>query len=160
AIVEAARAQHPGAFDATRLGLWGESFGGYGALAILTQTGRFRAAIAQAATSDLLAEWGGFQTTRRVDPREGLSPFYTQGWVEDFQPDLQAPPWRESARYVRNSPVWQADKVTTPLLLLHGDQDTFALAQPEEMFSALLRQGKDAELAIYWGQGHVIGGPG
>ncbi|HEY3949841.1 S9 family peptidase [Phenylobacterium sp.] len=162
AIVDAAAADPAlaGRFDPARLGLWGESFGGYSTLVIVTQTDRFKAAIAQAATSDLLSEWGGFQTPRRVDPREGLSPFFSGGWVEDLQADMRAPPWADPDRYVRNSPAWHADRVRTPLLLLHGDQDTFGLTQPEEMFSGLLRQNKDAELAIYWGQGHVLGNPG
>jgi dipeptidyl aminopeptidase/acylaminoacyl peptidase len=162
AIVSAAAADPAlaGTFDANRLGVWGVSFGGFTTLAAITQTTRFKAAIAEVATSDLFSEWANFSVRGQVDPTEGLTPVFSQGWVEDLQGDMRGPPWTDPGRYIDNSPAWHADRVTTPLLLLHGDQDTFSLGQPAAMFAGLLRQNKDAELAIYWGQGHVIGGPG
>jgi dipeptidyl aminopeptidase/acylaminoacyl peptidase len=148
-----------GAFDAERLGVWGDSFGGWGTLMMISQTNRFKAAIAEAAMSDLVSEWGQFESFVRLDPTLGPSPFFTEGWVEDLQGGMHAPPWAAPERYLRNSAVFHADQVTTPLLLVHGDQDAFSMGQAEEMFSALNRQNKTAELVVYWGEGHAIASP-
>jgi dipeptidyl aminopeptidase/acylaminoacyl peptidase len=162
AIVDAAAAQRDlaGRFDPDRLGLWGASYGGYAALAVLTQTQRFKAAIAQSAPSDLFSMWGEFGPSARMDAANGLSLFYSGGWTEDFQGAMYAPPFQDPQRYLRNSPALQADRIETPLLLLHGDQDTIPIGQAEEMFAGLLRQNKDAELVTYWGEGHAIANPG
>jgi dipeptidyl aminopeptidase/acylaminoacyl peptidase len=162
AIVDAA-AQDPnlaGAFDPDRLGIWGHSFGGWATLMTLTQTQRFKAAVAAASMSDLPSLWGQFQGVWSVDPTEGLGTFNMGGWTEDLQAGMHAPPFVDPARYLRNSPLFHAGAVTTPLLLLHGDQDSFGVGQAQEMFSALLRQNKDAELVTYWGEGHLIRSPG
>lgn len=162
AIIDAA-AHDPalcGRFDPAALGVFGHSYGGYSTLAMITQSGRFKAAVAYAGVSDLVSMWGEFQPSLRADPREGLSPPYAEGWVEDLQGGMHAPPWADPQRYVRNSPLFHADEVTTPLLLLHGDQDGLPLGQAEEMFSALYRQNKDAVLATYWGEGHAVESPG
>jgi dipeptidyl aminopeptidase/acylaminoacyl peptidase len=162
AIVDAADADPElhGLFDPDRLGVWGESFGGWGTLTMIGQTDRFGAAVAEASMSNLVSEWGQFETFVRLDPNLGPSPFFTEGWVEDLQGGMHGPPWADPGRYIRNSPVFQADRITTPLLLIHGEQDAFSIGQPEEMFSALNRQDKPAELVVYWGEGHAIASPG
>jgi dipeptidyl aminopeptidase/acylaminoacyl peptidase len=81
-------------------------------------------------------------------------------WTEDVQGAMHAPPWRDPARYLRNSPIFQADHIHTPLLILEGDQDPMPLMQGEEIFSALYRQDRDAVLATYWGEGHILYSPG
>ncbi len=149
-----------GRFDPARLGVWGHSFGGYAAMVLVTQTDRFKAVIAQAGFSDLVSVWGEFAPVRRVDLEDGPSSFFSEGWTEDLQGDMRAPPWRDPQRYLRNSPLFQADRITTPLMLIHGDQDSIPVGQSEEMFSALLRQDKDAVMITYWGEGHALGSPG
>ncbi|HEX3365707.1 S9 family peptidase [Phenylobacterium sp.] len=162
AIIDQAKSdpELQGLFDADRLGVWGESFGGWGTLTMISQTDRFRAAVAEASMSDLVSEWGQYETFARLDPNLGPSPFFTAGWVEDLQGGMHNPPWADPERYLRNSPIFHADRVTTPLLLVHGEQDAFSLGQPEEMFSALNRQDKPAQLVVYWGEGHAIASPG
>ena len=160
AIVDAAAAQHPGAFDTTRLALWGHSFGGYAVMAIVSQTDRFRAAVDMAGPSDLISIWGTFQAPRRVDPSEGLGVSGVIGWAEDAQPQLGGPPWSDPGRYLRNSPILQADCIHTPLLIMGGDQDHIPMSQGEEMFSALYRQDRDAVLLTYWGESHILYSPG
>jgi dipeptidyl aminopeptidase/acylaminoacyl peptidase len=160
AIVDAAAAQHPGAFDVTRLALWGHSFGGYGTAAIIAQTDRFRAAVDMAGPIDLFSMWGTFQAPERIDPSEGLAVSGTTGWTEDAQGAMGAPPWRDPARYLRNSPLFQADHIHTPLLIMVGDQDHIPMSQGEEMFSALYRQDRDAMLLTYWGEAHILYSPG
>jgi hypothetical protein len=109
--------------------------------------------------SDLFSMWGQFFTADRVDPTHGLSTFYSAGWVEDVQPSTGAPPWSDPQRYLFDSPAMHADRVKTPLMLIHGELDSFSSGQAEEMFSGLLRQNKDAVLAIYWGENHNIRSP-
>lgn len=149
-----------GTFDASRLGIWGASFGGYGTLAILTQTDRFKAAIVQGAPTDLVSMHGDFGLKRLVLPEGGLGSTPSAGWTEDLQGDMRAPPWADPARYVRNSPIFAADRIRTPLLIFHGDQDTIPIGQAEEMFSSLHRQDKDVVLVTYWGEGHAFTSPG
>jgi dipeptidyl aminopeptidase/acylaminoacyl peptidase len=162
AIVDAAARQPDlqGAFDPHRLGLWGHSFGGFAVLAILTQTDRFDAAVAQAAPSNLASLHGTFSPGKRVHADEGASTYSRSGWVEALQGDMRAPPWADLDRYVRNSPALQADRIGAPVMLVHGEMDNFPISQAEEMFSQLFRQGKDALLVTYWGEGHHYASPG
>lgn len=149
-----------GRVDAARIGLWGISYGGYTVLSAITQSKRFRAAIAQAAPSQLLSLHSEFHPHWRVSPDQGLEAAFSMGWVESDQGRMAVPPWEAPSTYVRNSPALQAQRIATPLLLAHGDQDTILHAQAEAMFSALYRQDKDAMLVTYWGEGHVIRAPG
>lgn len=157
-IVDAAAAQPElaGAFDPKRVGLWGHSFGGYSVIAAITQTHRFRAAVAAAAMPNLFAKWGDL-APRRYWPEQGLS---DPGWTEDLQGDTRGPPWSETDRFVRGSPLLQMDRARTPLLLVHGEFDNFSLLGAEQAFSAYLRQDRDAVLATYWGEAHVLRSPG
>ncbi|MFC3077825.1 alpha/beta hydrolase family protein [Phenylobacterium terrae] len=149
-----------GRVDAARLGLWGHSFGGYAALVVAGQTDRFAAVVAAAAPSELASLHGEFGPNRRLSPEEGLATPWTAGWVESLQGAMSAPPWDAPERYRRNSPVFAAGQVRTPLMIVHGELDGFPLGQAELMFSALYRQGKDAQLVTYWGEGHTFRSPG
>ena len=161
-IVNAAARQPDaaGRFDPDRVGLWGHSFGGYAVTSAITQTDRFKVAVAIAAPTNLTSFYGQFEPSRRIYPDEGLSTPWTAGWTESLQADMGAPPWADPARYLRNSPLFRAEHIRTPLLLAYGDQDGAHLGQAEELFSALARQGRDAVLLTYWGEGHVFGSPG
>jgi dipeptidyl aminopeptidase/acylaminoacyl peptidase len=67
-------------------------------------------------------------------------------------------PWADLKRYLANSPYYQADKIHTPLLLVHGKIDkTCPVEGAERMFNALKRLDRRAELAVYDGEGHVPG---
>ncbi len=72
---------------------------------------------------------------------------------------MGGPPWQDAQRYVRNSPLFQAERVETPLLIIQGDMDYVPLQQGEQFFSALYRQGKRARFVRYWGEGHVFQSP-
>lgn len=162
AIVDAAAADPAtaGAFDPDRMALWGKSFGGYTALAAVAQTDRFRAAVVISAPVDLLSKWGTIPPMYRAWPEEGLWTAWSAGWVETAQGDMGGPPWTDLPRYARNSPLWSADRIRTPVLLMHGDQDNIPITQAEAMFSALHRQDRDALLVTYWGERHHIVSPG
>lgn len=159
-IVDAAATQYPGTFDPHRLALWGLSLGGHGVVAIIAQTDRFRAAVEMAGPIDMISMWGTFQAPERVDPSGGTGISGEIGWTEDSQGAMGGPPWEDPARYVRDSLVFQADRIHTPLLILQGDQDHVPMTQGEEIFSALFRQDRDAVLLTYWGEEHILYSPG
>lgn len=156
-IVDAAVAQ--GGIDPHRLALWGHSFGGYGALVVATQTSRFAAIIAAAGPADLASFYGGMIPRNRVRPADGLDLTFGPGWAEQGQAALGVPPWRDPERYRRNSPLFAADRITAPILLIHGDQDIVGFEQSGAMFAALYRQAKDAALLTLWGEGHLVVSP-
>jgi dipeptidyl aminopeptidase/acylaminoacyl peptidase len=162
AIVDKAAADPAtaGSFDPSRLALWGLSYGAYTTAVMIAQTDRFRAAIAQSGPMDLISMFGTFQPTWRVSPEIGIRVAWAAGWTETAQGGMGGPPYAVPERYVKASPIFMADRIHTPLLMLYGDQDFVPPTQGEELFSALYRQGKDAELVTYWGEGHILGAAG
>ena len=138
-----------GYVDESRLALAGHSFGGYTALSVAVQSNRFDAIIAAAAPSNLVSRHGSFAEPERFHKR-GVSPSV------DAQSRMAVGPWVDEERYIRNSPIFHAENVNTPLLLIHGDLDHVAMAQAEEMFTALAQQDKDSQLVRYWGEAHSI----
>jgi dipeptidyl aminopeptidase/acylaminoacyl peptidase len=72
---------------------------------------------------------------------------------------MKAPPWAEPTGYIQNSPIFSADKVQTPVMIIQGDIDYVSIGQGEEFFMALYRQGKRARFVRYWGEGHGIDSP-
>jgi dipeptidyl aminopeptidase/acylaminoacyl peptidase len=158
AIVDQAVAR--GYADDERLALWGHSYGGWAGLITATQTDRFKAIIASAGVSNALSAHGVFTALTRPRPDAGLAILPMAAWAEAGQGRLGAAPWVQPGPYLRNSPLMSADKITTPLLILHGDQDFVSLTQAEEMFSALYRQNKDAMLVTYFGEEHQFDSPG
>ena len=148
-----------GLVDTARLAFWGHSYGGYAALELATRTSRFRAIIASAAISDMASVTSVFAPFVRFRPSDGLWIDSGAGWLEDGQAQLHTQAWKNPERYVRDSPVFSAGAITTPLLLISGGMDTVPMQQREEMFSDLYRQDKDVVLASYFGEGHMIYSP-
>ena len=71
---------------------------------------------------------------------------------------MGGPPWEFPSRYVQNSPIFQLDRVETPLLILHGELDVACpVSQAREMFSGLRRLEKDVILVEYLDEDHWPG---
>ncbi len=145
--------------DSRRMALWGHSFGGYAAALLATRTQHFRSIIASAGLYDLVSAYGTFLPNTRLHPEDGLGIDAMTGWSEAGQARLGGAPWRVPQTYVANSPIFAADRIQAPVLLLQGDQDIASLTQAQELFSALYRQNKDAMLVSYWGEAHVVTSP-
>ena len=147
-----------GIADPERLGVMGQSHGGYGTYGLITQTNRFKAAIALAGAADLTSLYGQFDPRDRYDdyPHEHL---FRMALTESGQIRMGGPPWEDAERYIRNSPLFHADRVETPLLIIQGDMDYVPIEQGEHFFTGLYRQRKRARFARYWGEGHVFQGP-
>lgn len=137
-----------GIADPDRLGVLGQSYGGYTVLALLVQTQRFRAAVACAGMANLTSIYG-------VLSPEGDNPLL--GWCETGQRRLGGSLWEQRPAYIENSPIFYLDRVRTPLLLIYGLEDFVPPAQGGEVFSALRRLGVRVELRYYQGEDHWPG---
>ena len=130
-----------GIADPERLGVMGASYGGYMTNWIVTQTGRFKAASAGASLSDL------------------SDTFYLSEGGE-FMVDYFKRPWENRAGYAAHSPLTFADRVTTPLLIQHGEVDPrVPIAGAWKFYRTLNALGKTVELEIYPRGGHVLREP-
>ena len=144
------RAAELGYIDLDRVAVSGQSYGGYGTASMLAGTNLFRAGIAIAGLYDLSGRHSW------MDER-GMAG--SARWSETGQGRMGTHPWGDLRRYIENSPYYQADRIHTPLLLLHGDSDTTCPVEDAgKMFNALRRFGRTAELAVYEGEGHTITG--
>ncbi len=137
-----------GIADPERVGVTGHSYGGYGALALLVQSNRFAAAVASAAQGDLVANYGHMTA-------DGSS---RTGWSETGQGRMGAPLWEAPGRYLENSPFLLLDRVTAPLLLLHGTDDRVVpVWLAEQLFTGLRRLDRPVALARYERESHWFG---
>ena len=134
-----------GIADANRLGVMGHSFGGYCVNALVTQTPRFRAAVSSASRCNLVSSYG-FLSEAGDSP--GIS-------TEELR--LGGSLWECQDTYIENSPIFYLDRVTTPLLLIHGELEVRLAAQLGELFSGLRRLGKEVVLATYLDEDHDLG---
>ncbi|HEY2262020.1 MAG TPA: S9 family peptidase [Streptosporangiaceae bacterium] len=126
--------------DAGRVAITGVSYGGYLSQLALTRSARFSAAISENGISNLLAAWG-------AEDDGGA-------WLTA---ELGGPPWERPQAYVAASPIAAADRIRTPLLLIHAELDrNCPVGQSEQMFAALRAQGRDAELFVIDGEGHLM----
>lgn len=138
------------------IALYGHSFGALGAVAAASQSDRFASVIAAAGVQDEAASWGEFMLHNWVAPEDGLSSQFSAGKVETGQAGLEVPPWAAPERYRAASNIYAADRITAPVLLIHGDLDEIRATQSQALFTALYRQRKDAMLVTYWGEGHTF----
>jgi len=143
------RAAELGYVDIDRVAIMGQSYGGYSTVGIVSQTNLFRAALALDGVYDLAGQYA------RMYPEGGAINFL---WSESGQGRMGTHPWADLKRYLANSPYYLADKIHTPVLLIHGaEDDACPVEDAKKMFNALKRLNRTAELAVYAGEGHVPG---
>ena len=148
------RAVAAGRIDPANLHVGGHSMGGWAALALLAETDLFRSGIEVAAASNLVSLHGQFDPRSRYDD----SP-YLGGEFCERNFELPGPFWRHLDAYVRNSPLFAVERITAPVLLVHGDLDYVPIEQAEAMFSALHACGRTVEFVRPFGDGHVPSSP-
>jgi len=137
--------------DSARLGLQGHSFGGYETNYIITRSKLFKAAVTGAGTSNLISKYG----TILGAGGENAGIVFT----EDSQDRMGASPWEAMDLYIENSPVFNAQKVNTPLLIGHASSDGLVpFSQAVEYFVALRRLNKKVWMLQYDKAGHHIDG--
>ncbi|NIR45539.1 MAG: prolyl oligopeptidase family serine peptidase [Gemmatimonadetes bacterium] len=137
-----------GIADADRIGVTGHSYGGYGTLALLTQSDRFQAAAASASHGNMVGMFADLRpdgTTLTI-------------WAERGQGRMGGTPWEVRERYIENSPFFFLDRVEAPLLLLHGAEDrNTPVYLAGQVFVALQRLDRTVLLVRYEGEGHWPG---
>lgn len=135
-----------GLADPDALGLHGHSWSGYTTAYIVTQTNIFAAAVAGAPVSNMTSAYGGIRWG------SGLA---RQFQYEAGQSRLSGSLWEARPDYIENSPLFYADRVETPLVLMHGDEDeAVPWYQSIELYLALRRTGKRAVFLQYRGEPH------
>jgi dipeptidyl aminopeptidase/acylaminoacyl peptidase len=134
--------------DSTKMAIQGQSWGGYQVAYLVTRTKMFAAAGAGAPVANMTSAYGGI----RWGP--GIS---RQFQYEKGQSRIGATLWEKRDLYIKNSPLFFADKITTPLLIMHNDKDgAVPWWQGIEFFSALKRLGKTAWLLQYNDEDHNL----
>lgn len=140
-----------GFVNPAKMALSGHSFGGGQTDYIIGQTNIFCAALSGAGTVNLTSQYSAL--------RGGLNSIgvSNQGFYEWGQFQMRQSLWENPAKYVFGSPIFYADKVETPLLMMHNDMDgTVKFDQGIQFYSALRRLGKKVWLLCYEGEGHTI----
>ena len=134
-----------GVADSARLGVQGQSYGGYATNLLITQTNRFKAAINVSGKVDIIS----FYTD---SPRLGVRNIHA---AEKSQDRIGATLWQQPQKYVEHSAIMFADRIKTPLLLLTGGEDHNVPAlNTREMYYALRRLGKPVTWVNYTNGGH------
>ena len=132
--------------DKDRMGVMGGSYGGYMTNWVITQTDRFKAAVASASLSNLIS-------------------FYSTSLYQDLiHAEFNGHPWENGGNNYdllwERSPLKHIKKAKTPLLLLHGEQDNDVhITQAEEMYTAMRMRGVECVFVRYPREGHGLREP-
>lgn len=134
--------------DGSRMAIQGQSWGGYQVAYLITKTNRFRAAWAGAPVANMTSAYGGIRWGSGMN---------RQFQYEHTQSRIGATLWEKPELYLKNSPLFTADKIKTPLVIMHNDADgAVPWYQGIEMFTALRRLDKKVWLLQYNNEDHNL----
>lgn len=127
--------------DPEKVGCTGASYGGFMTMLLQTRTDIFAAAVSHAGISSISSYWG-----------EGY-----WGYLYSAVSAADSFPWSRKDIFIEQSPLFHADKINTPLLLLHGTSDTnVPPGESIQLYTALKLLGKETELIEFKGEKHGI----
>jgi dipeptidyl aminopeptidase/acylaminoacyl peptidase len=133
-------AAHPAA-DRENMACIGASYGGFLTMYLITQTDMFKTAVSHAGISSISSYWA-----------EGY-----WGYLYGGRALAESFPWNNRELYVEQSPLFLADRINTPLLLLHGFDDTnVPKGESDGLYTALKMLGREVEYIQIEGQDHHI----
>ncbi|MCM1152535.1 MAG: prolyl oligopeptidase family serine peptidase [Muribaculum sp.] len=132
--------EHP-FVDSKKIGCIGASYGGFMTQLLQTKTDIFAAAVSHAGISNVTSYWG-----------EGF-----WGYTYNAVAAAKSYPWSDPELFTKRGSLFNADKIHTPLLLLHGTEDTnVPIGESIQLFNALKILGRDVEFITVEGQNHII----
>jgi dipeptidyl aminopeptidase/acylaminoacyl peptidase len=131
-----------GVADPDRICLYGFSNGGGATTMIVTRSTRFKCAVAASGAATDLTSY-----------------FFMLGDPETYVKEAGGrTPWGDPEAYIKLSPLYHLDRVTTPMLLAAGDQETVGALISTEMYTGLRYLGRDVTFLRYPNQGHGFTG--
>ena len=134
--------------DRKKIGIQGQSWGGYQTAWLITQTNMFAAASAGAPVSNMTSAYGGIRW------ETGLSRMYQ---YENSQSRIGGTLWDKPLQYIENSPLFYVPKIKTPLLIMHNDNDgAVPWYQSIELFTAMRRLEKPVWMLTYNNEEHNL----
>jgi dienelactone hydrolase len=137
-----------GFVDSTKIGLQGQSWGGYQTAYLITQTNLYAAAWAGAPVANMTSAYGGIRW------ESGMN---RQMQYEKSQSRIGATLWEKPKLYIENSPLFYLPKVKTPLVIMSNDADgAVPWYQGIELFTGLRRLNKPVWLLNYNGEAHNL----
>lgn len=137
-----------GFIDRDRMGIQGQSWGGYQVAWLVTRTDLFRAAMAGAPVSNMTSAYGGIRWG------SGMSRMFQ---YEESQSRIGGNLWDETDLYLQNSPLFGVPDISTPLLIMHNDNDgAVPWYQGIELFVAMRRLNKPAWMLVYNNEEHNL----
>lgn len=142
-IIESVKAfcESHGFVDKSKIGCIGASYGGFMTQYLISHSDIFAAAVSHAGISNITSYWG-----------EGY-----WGYSYSAAASAGSYPWNSPELYTEQSPLFRADKINTPLLLLHGTSDTnVPIGESIQMYNALKILGKEVEFVRVNGENHGI----
>lgn len=137
-----------GFVDKNKMAIQGQSWGGYQVAYLVTKTDMFAAAGAGAPVVNMTSAYGG------VRWGSGMSRMFQ---YEKTQSRLGGTLWETPTRYIDNSPLFRADEITTPMFIMHNDEDgAVPWYQGIEFYMAMRRLEKPAWMVVYNGEDHNL----
>ncbi|WP_143708740.1 S9 family peptidase [[Flexibacter] sp. ATCC 35208] len=139
--------------DSSKIGIQGHSFGGYETNYIVTHSNCFSAAVSLSGISDCISYYGS------LDGINGFGKSH-QFQMETSQNRIGFSLWERSDLFIKNSPIFSANEVTTPLLLMNNKMDgRVNFEQGVEFFTALRRLKKEVWMLQYDDEDHTLSKP-
>lgn len=134
--------------DRKKIGIQGQSWGGYQTAWLITQTNMYAAAMAGAPVSNMTSAYGGIRW------ESGISREYQ---YEGSQSRIGGTIWDKPLQFIENSPLFYVPKINTPLLIMHNDNDgAVPWTQGIELFTAMRRLNKPVWMLTYNNEEHNL----
>jgi dipeptidyl aminopeptidase/acylaminoacyl peptidase len=137
-----------GVVDPSQIGSIGHSWGGFDSAFLATHTKIFKASVAGAAITDLVSNYGNHHWSSGIAETDH---------IETGQQRMQVPLYEDLQAYIRNSAIYTAHTMTTPLLLMTGDNDgTVHFHQSVSLYNIARRAGRNVVMLTYGGEDHGL----
>lgn len=137
-----------GLADARRVGVVGHSWGGFDSSFLAAHTTTFAAAVAGAPINNLVSNYGNHHWSSGIAETDH---------IETGQQRMEVPLYEDLQAYIRNSAVFRVHEMSTPLLLMTGDNDgTVFWHQSVELYNIARRAGKNVVMLVYNGEDHSL----